>query len=195
MKQNLLHEVASLWYADKRALALASQSLTAEAIAGQSERLDRRIALAARVFGGLYWVVFLGAAIAGFMLDPVLGAPSAPELVLAVIRALVVGSLSLVPVSALQACVHWLWANKEERELLSPIAGTTYCESALRDLEKGGPQVAQWRDLALAERGQLYRFDGYVMELLSAAHEARIEVQMRQAQVDAACRKVHGLGL
>lgn len=62
---------------------------------------------------------------------------------------------------------------------------------ALHSLEKGGVSVALWRDLAIAERGQLHRFDGYMM---AALHGTYLNRTMREArQVDAACRKLHGL--
>lgn len=87
--------------------------------------------------------------------------------------------------------IHHFCANKSDSELLEPIAGTDQCEMALHSLEKGGVSVALWRDLAIAERGQLHRFDGYMM---AALHGTYLNRTMREArQVDAACRKLHGL--
>lgn len=94
---------------------------------------------------------------------------------------------------------------------LRPIAGTNACQEALRYLESDAPGVASWRDVALAERGQLYQFDVRIMRRLHILEENRLEAERdrqerkRQAEANAisqverqhlnaeACRKVHGL--
>jgi hypothetical protein len=91
-------------------------------------------------------------------------------------------------------------------ESLQPIAGTDACQKALEYLESDAPDVANWRDIALAERGQLYGFDVSIMRRLHLKEQHRIEwEQMAQANEntvdeaerqrlnDEACRKVHGL--
>jgi len=94
---------------------------------------------------------------------------------------------------------------------LEPIAGTNDCQEALRYLESDAPGVASWRDIAIAERGQLYKFDVRIMRQLHILEKLRLnaerdrEERKRQAEAAAisqverqrlsaeACRKVHGL--
>jgi len=91
-------------------------------------------------------------------------------------------------------------------ESLQPIAGTDACQEAQEYLESGAPGVADWRDIALAERGQLYGFDVSIMRRLHLKEQHRIEWEQLQQCVehlidenerrrlnDEACRKVHGL--
>jgi hypothetical protein len=95
---------------------------------------------------------------------------------------------------------------KSVMESLQPIAGTDACQEALEYLEGGAPGVADWRDIALAERGQLYGFDVSIMgrlhrleqhriewEQLAQANENTVDEAERQRLNDEACRKVHGL--
>lgn len=94
---------------------------------------------------------------------------------------------------------------------LEPIAGTNTCQEALSYLESNAPGVASWRDIALAERGQLYQFDISIMRQLHLLEGNRLkreqdrQERMRLAVANAisrserehlnaqACRKVHGL--
>lgn len=55
-------------------------------------------------------------------------------------------------------------------KMLTPIAQTDQCQTALKALQEGGPDVAEWRDSAIALRGQLYGFDVEVMEWLCKVH-------------------------
>lgn len=85
--------------------------------------------------------------------------------------------------------------TEEKLKLLAPIAGTSQCQEALQYLDANYSSVTAWRDLAMAERGQLSGFDVSVMRSLHGATEHAAEVARQQAVNDEACRKVHGLNL
>jgi hypothetical protein len=74
---------------------------------------------------------------------------------------------------------------------LAPVRGTDLCEKALEFVSSGGPNVATWRDIALAERNQLYSFDYNLMYLLAAQHQALHDRKTRQEALDKACRALH----
>jgi hypothetical protein len=87
---------------------------------------------------------------------------------------------------------------------LKPIAGTDSCEKALELVKEGHAGVLAWRDLAIAERGQLHHFDVGVMSCLAhqaaemekAERAARYQVaaeEERKHRLDEACRIVHGI--
>jgi hypothetical protein len=78
-------------------------------------------------------------------------------------------------------------------KLLTPIAGTELCEMGVKLLRQGGPLPAAWRDIALNERGQLYRFDLEIMRALARGHQAETEKAECQSKRDTACRELHGL--
>ena len=99
---------------------------------------------------------------------------------------------------------HQLYAEGEEckamLEMLQPIAGTDVCQEALEYVKANAPGVVTWRDIALRERGQLYRFDVDMMRRLHTLDEIRRrfeakprEEQERRRRNEEACRKVHGL--
>jgi hypothetical protein len=197
MKTDLIAEAAATYYPNQQALQLAAATLSAGAIAERLAILDRRIAAISKTFRMLRYLAFFGIAVAFFILfankavNPNLDLAS--KVVLVGAMSLFAGGLGVLALCTVQTLTYYLWANKEEREQLRPIAGTIQCESALRALEHGGPGVTQWRDLALLERGQLHGFDGHLMDMLHGSYLNHKACAARQAEVDAACRKVHGL--
>lgn len=80
-----------------------------------------------------------------------------------------------------------------EQTYLEPLAGTAACLDALQYVEMGPASVTAWRDLALAERGQLYLFDKEVMRCLYELETSTHVSQKMKLQIADACRKVHGL--
>lgn len=78
-------------------------------------------------------------------------------------------------------------------ELLTPTAGTEYCERGVKALTTGGQLPALWRDAALQERSQLYAFDIEIMEALAQAHTENVAGAKREAQIAQACRVLHGV--
>lgn len=87
---------------------------------------------------------------------------------------------------------------------LQPIAGTDACKDALKLVQAGHPEVLAWRDLAIAERGQLHMFDVEVMRCLNhratavqeqeqAARNWEAREQARKRELEEACRIVHGI--
>jgi hypothetical protein len=83
--------------------------------------------------------------------------------------------------------------HRTQLGVLGPIAGTDRCLSALAFVEHAHPSVLAWRDLAVAERGQLYAFDVDIMGYLHAHEEACRTETVKQRHMEEACRKVHGI--
>lgn len=125
-----------------------------------------------------------------------------------------VGSMALalsigqvwLSVTSLAFVVFFIWAvfkssawndrtkyHQAQMAALGPIAGTERCLTALAFVERAHPSVLAWRDLAVAERGQLYAFDVDIMGYLHAHEEARQAEAEKQLRNDEACRKVHGI--
>jgi len=76
----------------------------------------------------------------------------------------------------------------------APIAGTSLCDDALKYVETQRPEVLAWRDLAIAERGQLYAFDVEIMRCLDE-HLTEVEEQARNAALnEEAFLKLHSIG-
>lgn len=197
MKNDLLAEAGTTQFPDKRALGMAAESLNAPEIAERRSVLSRRIAMVRKTFHYLRYLVFAAVGIAFFVAAQRGGlqrhSADPADWGLLGIASICMAMFSMLPLAALQAAVHHLWANKSDNELLQPLAGTIQCEYSLRDLENGGARVSQWRDLALSERGQLHGFDGHIMAALHGVHRDQKARDIRQAEVDTACRKLHGL--
>lgn len=199
MKIDLLTEARASDYFDKHAFRLASESLNADEISVRRGVLSRRITVVRKIFQYLRYLTFAAVSIGLFVLvDQTAPPPPRPDelridwLFLSVIS-LTVAMLSMAPLAGIQALIHHFCANTSDSELLQPMAGTLQCEYSLEDLKNGGERVAQWRDLAVNERGQLHGFDGYVMSALRDVHRSQKAREERQAEVDLACRKLHGL--
>jgi hypothetical protein len=86
-----------------------------------------------------------------------------------------------------------LFVDSERRKLLRPLAGSEECVESLDCLKKGGPLVAEWRDLAISERGQLRQYDFHIMHALCIVHLEEVRRGEQQNRYDAACREVHGI--
>lgn len=82
--------------------------------------------------------------------------------------------------------------NSYTLEYLKPIAGTYFCERVLECLKTGGSAAAQWRDIAVAERGQLHVVDYYVINALAAIHRAEVQQAAERERAREACAAVHG---
>lgn len=76
-------------------------------------------------------------------------------------------------------------------EMLMPIAQTDYCERAFKALQEGGLDVVAWRDLAIAQRGQLYGMDVEVMEWLRKVHCRELAAKEKAEKNAEACAMVH----
>jgi hypothetical protein len=74
---------------------------------------------------------------------------------------------------------------------LVPLKETSLCEEALELVSTGGPNVAAWRNIALAERNQLYSFDYNIMYLLASQYQSAQSKAARQEALDKACRALH----
>lgn len=77
--------------------------------------------------------------------------------------------------------------------LLRPIAGTSICIDAAELVKQALPDVLAWRDLAVADRGQLHAFDVEVMRALSEVAERAREAEARAQVIHSACHQAHGL--
>jgi len=81
-----------------------------------------------------------------------------------------------------------------EADMLKSIRGTDRCQEALKYVEAGHPEVLAWREIAIAERGQLYAFDVVVMGHLHRKADANSRQALAKARTEEACKAVHGIG-
>lgn len=103
---------------------------------------------------------------------------------------------SLIITSMLQSLFNAADRGEEARRhlaKLAPIAGSDRCEEALKYIESGYADVQAWRDQALSERGQLYKFDVDVMQALYQLEDLKRSSTDRQRRNQEACRKLHGI--
>lgn len=75
-----------------------------------------------------------------------------------------------------------------EHSRLKKVAGTTYCDAALKYIERS-TWAGMWRDIAVKERMALRKVDYDVMAALCFEQEKRNEAQ----RLDAACKKLHAI--
>lgn len=193
-KDALIAELGAPYFYNKRALAFAKESLSAVQAANSAEVLGKRIKGVSKAFditsyalgavGGALWLAYMLKDYTPRSLEAILGS-------VAVVFFLTL--FSMIPLFIARACVLEFWANAEVKELLEPIAGTSQCEDALRHLVQGGEMVSQWRDLAVAERGQLHGFDAEIMRVLHARYDEMTRTAAYKAKQDEACRQVHGI--
>lgn len=184
--------------ADKSALKIAEEGISAGTAAVRAAVFRARIQKTAQFFGILRYlfggVLAFGAlacaarvpmnyAVAGQVVSAL---ASGGVVILLMMGAALIGVVFIFGVEDLVADC---WANSEKFRQFEPIAGTAQCLQALEYLESDNPLVAQWRDIAIRERGQLLGFDCDIMRVLK---DCRDEAQ-RASDVSAACRKVHGL--
>lgn len=90
----------------------------------------------------------------------------------------------------------WLtdnFASHAHRQALSPIAKTAACETALKALEEGGPNVAAWRNYAIARRSQLYGCDVLVMTCLRDLYVYEARQKAHAEEIERACALVHSV--
>lgn len=181
---------------------LAAQHASAELIEAKAAEIQQKAQRAAAWGSRCNYALFLP--IVMFVLSGVSLYLGSAALALGVM------ALAMVLVCVLPNTGRYLdWKERYYKsvfESLQPIAGTAACQEALEYLEGHAPGVADWRDIALAERGQLYGFDVSIMGRLHRLEQGRLEwEQLRQAEEspideaerqrlnDEACRKVHGL--
>jgi hypothetical protein len=190
-RQHLLDLARQYRAADDAALAVAACVTSEDSVApneaqlkwliGKNEakyRLSHRVA----TFG---FALFLGL----WALLSWLQAPSAAVLI-------PYGVMVVAFVVAVRTCIaaeNRVVDARKHLSKLSPIAGGNRCEEALRYIESGYPDVQAWRDLALAERGQLYGFDVDVMQALYQLEDVKRTSADRQRRNQEACRKLHGI--
>jgi hypothetical protein len=193
-KTELLADLGQEYFCDTKALNLAKQAISASEAARRSEILSNRIdgVMKAFNFGGYTSAAAVGACwLASALKDHTPN--SVGEVVVCALTVSFFTFLAMIPVFIARACVLEFWANSDTKYLLEPIAGTSQCVQAVRHLVHGGERVAQWRDLAMAERGQLYGFDCQIMSALAYRHEDVTREAKYQAKQAEACRKAHGL--
>lgn len=212
MKSELLAKITQGGTVKKSMVEVASQSWTAESVAARFKELKRRNTVFTKTANGATVAAFvLGFGVAcAWILEHFNESETGgiPLVICAAAFALFISLVaSVVGVGLCALPFEYAWRRPFELDALTPIAGTVQCEYSLKDLEVGGPQVEQWRDVAVAERGQLHRMDAYIMSALRTLHEAeqseitrKVEVDeacrkqvARKAEVDEACRKLHGL--
>lgn len=173
-------------------LKLAEQSLSSEQVASRAAFLSKRRERVNKVFGaasygigillGCLWLVILFNE-----------KRTVAMVILSVIVIAALAVLSSAVLFAVQGTLVDCWAKRREATLLKPIAGTARCEDALRHLEAGGELTRNWRDLAIAERGQLQEFDVAMLDALRYRYESIVEESREKISWDEACRKVHGI--
>ena len=96
---------------------------------------------------------------------------------------------------------HFVGAREEkendlmfEADMLKSIRGTDRCQEALKYVEAGHPEVLAWRDIAIAEHGQLCVFDVLIMDHLYRKAESNNRQALAKARTEEACKAVHGIG-
>lgn len=93
-----------------------------------------------------------------------------------------------------------LRTHRYELEQAVPMAaaevrhGKGLCEDALRFVAGGREPVLAWRDLAIAERGQLYAFDVEIMGCIDYVLAAKEEAAANDAVNAEAFQLVHSIG-
>ena len=99
------------------------------------------------------------------------------------------------------AAYHFVGAREEkendlmfEADMLKNIRGTDRCLEALKYVEAGHPEVLAWRDIAIAEHGQLCVFDVLIMDHLYRKAESNNRQALAKARTEEACKAVHGIG-
>jgi hypothetical protein len=185
------------------ALALAAESLTGTDIAQRLALNAQRAHAIGKTFRCLRYLAGAGAIMAILVANP--GELSwttnrwsyAGLLTLGGLGGLVLSHCALF---LLEAVLRHYWAHDDESEQLAPLAGSRHCDRALKYLQTGGPAVTQWRDVALAERGQLHIFDCQIMAALAMIYQdaqqhaiAQASAQERRERREAVCRQVHGI--
>lgn len=193
-KDKLIAELDAGCFYNSKALAFAKESISAEQAANRAQKLGKRIQgieegikLASYAWGAVGGALVL----TSMLKDHV---PMSLEAILGVVAITFILTLfSLIPLFVARAVLLEFWANAEVKGLLEPIAGTSQCEDALRHLVQGGEMVAPWRDIAIAERGQLHGFDVEIMRVLHVRHDESTRAAAYKAKQDEACRKVHGI--
>jgi hypothetical protein len=202
MRTEMLANLATIRNLSSTDLALASESLSAEGALARKISLARDLIRFGRVgrilrcavggsLGLMFWNVTEAAS------------PSAagPMMLFSAFSACAVALvLTVALLLAEEALLEPLGISPLTLHQLESISGTYLCQDALIYLERGGPQVAEWRDMAVTERGQLFRFDLGVMKALHDTYrdeQQRVEreaaTQRRREELEATCRKVHGI--
>lgn len=102
-------------------------------------------------------------------------------------------AVGYVVAAAVLCAIRGFFADTFYIEALSPIARTSGCETALKALEEGGPDVVAWRDAAIAQRGQLYGFDVAVMTCLRDLHVHEVQEKVKAGKIEQACARVHAI--
>lgn len=193
-KDTLIAGLGAQYFYNSKALAFAKESLSAEQAAGRAQNWGKRIQGIENWSKHISyaWGAVCGAIVLASMLKDHL--PLSIEALLGLVAIVFFLTLfSLMPLFIVRAVLLEFWANAEVKGLLEPIAGTSQCEDALRHLVQGGATVAQWRDIAIAERGQLHGFDVEMMRVLHARHDEITRAATYKAKQDEACRQVHGM--
>lgn len=191
-KTELLAQASSRYYTNQDALAMAKAALSADQASERAALIGRRIRAVDKAFyaSGIAANLAIVCAAILHMLESKVSLHEMGAVVFLVIIFMVV---SWIPVTAITCIVKACWANADVKQMLEPIAGTGQCETALRNLTEGGDKVREWRDIAIAERGQLHGFDCHLMESLRYRHAEIVELAKWQAKQDAACKTVHGV--
>lgn len=78
-------------------------------------------------------------------------------------------------------------------KVLAPVVNSESCLRAAKLLETNAPDVKAWRDLVIAERDVLAEFDLEIMSALVYAADIAQRRAEREAEVQAACKKVYGI--
>lgn len=193
-KDELLDQAASRQYTDRTAVALAKEAPSSSDAARRALMIGKRIRQFDKTF--LYAGCLTSAAVAYFFVAHALRnltTTSADAMGVTALVGLFSIIVSWLPLCAVICVAKAWWANEDTKQMLEPIAGTGQCEYALQHLTRGGDMVAEWRDIAIAERGQVYGLDCKIMEALSYCHSENVARAKWQAGQDKACKTVHGL--
>ena len=181
-RQELLNRAQS-WGLAKSACAALNSASSDEAAEARLAVLERR----RRLLNWLNTGVSLAIAVAGTL--AMWQTAAHPQLVLdLILGAIFVGFFGACTAALFELVVSNMLCGIGEHGRLQPIAGTTYCDAALKYIERS-TWAGMWRDIAVKERLALRKVDYDVMAALCFEQEKRNEAQ----RLEAVCKKLHGV--
>jgi len=199
-RRALLDQAAQRPAANLWALALAGRVTSPSAVAEETARLTQLHARSQRAVDKLFWVVgcAIGLCVLCTIVFVAIGEPGALYNRTASAGLFGASIAMLVLTVVVASCLFGNRVSDRARSeaelgMLTPIAGTQACVTALQYLEKGYTNVQAWRDLAVAEREVLSGFDVEVLRCLHDRAESTLHSDAIERAAAEACRKLHGL--
>lgn len=199
-RRALLDQAAQRPSANLWALALAGRVTSSSAVDEETARLTQLHARSQQAVDKLFWLVVgaIGLCVLCTIVFVAFAEPSAlyDRTASAGMFGAAIAMLVLTVVVA--SCLFGNRVSDRARSeaelgMLTPIAGTQACVTALQYVEKGYTNVQAWRDIAVAEREVLSGFDVEVLRCLHDRAELTVHNDAVGRAAAEACRKLHGL--